>query len=68
MYDFVGAFKSGCEAVAKVFGFAQHRSELNNAADVKKAALAAQEQKQHDAANKAIAKGDDDEIRKLTSE
>lgn len=51
-------------AVAKVFGFAQHRSELKNAQDVKQGAINAEGQKTQDAVTTHVANKDVQATRK----
>lgn len=55
-------------AVKEFFGFASKRTDLNNAQDVRKAAINAEDAKAKDAIKKAVAKEDINEIRKLTGE
>lgn len=56
--------RAGLDFFAGLFGYARDRSALNNAADVKKAAIAAEEQRQIDKDREAVKNQDVNEIRK----
>ncbi len=57
------AIRAGFDFFAGLFGYARDRSALKNADDVKKAAIAAEEQKQVDAERKAVKNQDVDDVR-----
>lgn len=65
MWETVTAF---FQSIAQVFGFVNKRTDLKNAADVKAAAIATDEQKQIDQINKDVADGDVDAMRKDIAE
>lgn len=66
--NILATLKEAFSAFASYFGWARQRSEVNNAPDVKAAAIAKQEQKQVDNANEAVAKQDVKETRNLLAE
>ena len=66
--NILATLKEAFSAFASFFNWSKHRSEVKNAPDVKAAAIAKQEQQQVDKANKAVAGGDLDEIRKQAAE
>lgn len=63
--DVVGFLKALFSAVAGVFGHTRHRSELNNADDVRRAETGRADEKLQDKAAKAIRRKDVSEMREL---
>lgn len=61
MWQSVTAF---FQAIAQTMGFANKRTDLKNAPDVREAAMKVDEQKRIDAIRNNVAKGNLDEIRK----
>lgn len=61
--DVIAMLQAGFTAVAKVFGFTQHRSELNNAPEVRASKEGQQQEKQVEQNVKVIEKQDVDATR-----
>ncbi len=62
------AISAGLQAVAEVFGYFRHRSELRNAGRVQAAKEAANEQAARDRTRVALQKGDVEEMRREDAE
>lgn len=66
--DLLGAIKSFFGAIGAVFGWIGQRDREKNAPDVKAAKIAQQEQAEKDKTNRAMQRGDEDELRKEVAE
>jgi hypothetical protein len=66
--DFVALIANALGVVKEFFGFQSKKLDLNNAADMKAAAVAQDEAKAVDVTDKAIAQQDTAEIRKELAE
>lgn len=64
MFDVTQIFR----AIAEVMGFANKRTDLKNAPDVKAAKVAQDQLKQHEGNVKAVAEKNLDEVRRRASE